>query len=88
MIGDKSVVTRTMITTGAKKTSDNNPTEIPFCATISATSPRHTIPAPICTDSLFVYLHNNAPKPHPTIFEITAITHKMIVKMINVSVIP
>ena len=62
MIGDKSVVTRTMMTTGAKKTSDNNPTEIPFCATISATSPRHTIPAPICTDSLFVYLHNNAPK--------------------------
>ena len=34
MIGDKSVVTRTMMTTGAKKISDNNPTEIPFCATI------------------------------------------------------
>ena len=28
------------MTTGAKKISDNNPTEIPFCATISATSPR------------------------------------------------
>ena len=50
MIGDNKVVTSTMITTGAKKTSESNPTEIPFCATISATSPRHTIPAPICTD--------------------------------------
>ena len=88
MIGDKSVVTWTMITTGAKKTSDNNPTEIPFYATINATSPRHTIPATICTDSHIIYFHNNAPTPHPAIFEITAITHKMIVKMINVCVIP
>ena len=88
MIGDNKVVTSTMITTGAKKTSESNPTEIPFCATISATSPRHTIPAPICTDSRFPYLQSKAPRPHPAIFEITAITHKIIVNTINVCVIP
>ena len=73
MIGDNRVVISTMITTGAKKTSESSPTEIPFCATIRATSPRHTIPAPICKDSLFPYLQINAPRPHPAIFDTTAI---------------
>ena len=49
--GVTSVVTMTMRTTAGNMVPDISPAMLPFCATISATSPRDTMPRPMDTAS-------------------------------------
>ena len=71
-IGERIVVTTTTMTTGPNKRGDIRPTAAPLLATIRATSPRDTIPQPICRDSLLLNPESLAPIPQPTILVIIA----------------
>ena len=66
------VLATTMMMTGAKKTSGISPSAAPLLATIKATSPRQTMPTPICSHWWFFKPHSLAPSPHPRTLVSTA----------------
>ena len=57
--------------TDVKYTGVSRPADNPFCATISATSPRVIIPTPIFKESNPLNLQRRAISPHPIIFEMS-----------------
>ncbi len=71
MIGVKIEETMIRKITDVKYTGVSRPAERPFCATISATSPRVIMPTPIFSESRTLNLQMRAISPQPMIFEIS-----------------